>query len=151
MKRLNVYSMPKLKKTLSFLVISLIAVAQFTAFAPKAQACSCAEPDPDPQKMVQEAWTEYDAIFSGTITSLQIGGSSSFGDEIQVSITPIDVWKGGLEKNNKTSIRTQEYGDTCGYEFEVGELYIVYALKNSETGYLTINSCSPTKKLANAS
>jgi hypothetical protein len=67
--------MPKLKKIISFLIVSLIAAAQLATFAPQARACSCEAPDPYPQKMVQKAWADYDAIFSGTVVSNVIDDS----------------------------------------------------------------------------
>lgn len=138
------------RKPIIYLIALMFAAAQFAAFAPTVNACSCAEIDSESQEATEKAWADYAAIFSGIIDSIDIDDSAPPDYKKQALITPMDLWKGGLEKNNKISVRTSEYGDTCGYGFEVGEWYIVYAEKNSETGYLTTSLCSPTKKAVTA-
>ena len=145
--------MPKLKKILAFLVISLIAVAQFTAFAPKAQACSCALMELPPEKMAEYAMQTYDAIFeaqSEGTADLPYETGSPYG-----SVTVFEVlksWKGIT--NNKITIRTGSDSGDCGYSFQAGKQYLIYAeLLGDGTvkTELTTNICSPTKKIEDAS
>src|SRR3989338_7735567 len=151
----NFYSMPNLKKTLSFLVVSFIAVAQFAAFAPKAQACLCAFPDPDPQKMVEKAWEEYDVIFSGEVTSVS---KTKYDDDGMVPPIPYATsiflqvfqnWK-GINQGQSQVIRTGDGEFDCGYTFQKGERYLVYAQKYDVSDFIT-SGCGPTKKLVDAS
>ena len=120
-------------------------------------ACSCAMPS-SPAVAAGDAA----AVFSGTVTSIVDRGSFNFLDEVlsglgqprqslggdsrQMTLAVADSWKGVTE--TPVTIGT-DYGDAdCGFSFNVGGQYLVYAYDNQ--GRLATNMCLRTAELAQA-
>ncbi len=118
-------------------------------------ACSCVMPSPPAVAAGDAA-----AVFSGTVTSIVDRGSFNFLDEVrtwfglphqspggdsrQVTLTVADSWKGVTE--TPVTIGTG-YGDAdCGFSFNVGGQYLVYAYDNQ--GRLATNMCLRTAELS---
>lgn len=97
----------------------LIAVGLFIP-ASTATACDCAPPE-----SVEEAAAEADAVFAGTVQVIRDPGLMDTSDLLRVHLFVDTVWKGDVAEY--VWVRTEEHRATCGYEFEQGERYIVYA------------------------
>ena len=121
-----------------------LALALFVfASAEKSFACSCkASLEPD-KKQVQEAFTSSGAIFSGEV--IEVNGSQTDKNSLLVKFKVTKWWKGELKR--EISITTAKESSMCGYGFEIGKKYLVYAngLKND----LFVDNCSRTTNMSN--
>lgn len=109
---------------------------------PVAWACSCAPPDPP-----AEALAAADAVFSGVVTASEasggIGCSGAASTTVQFRV--LQVWKGQSEE---TLTLTTRDGASCGYSFQTGVSYLVYAHRVGQQ--FTVSLCSRTQPLARA-
>lgn len=107
---------------------------------PAAYACSCAPP-PAPLLAMQTAA----AVFAGTVLAVEEPG----GGGMEVPRATFDVarvWKGPRE--DRISIAAAPDAPLCGYTFERGREYLVYAY-STDTGLAT-NICTRTRTLVDA-
>ena len=107
---------------LSFFVISVMTIFNSSSV----YACSCVEPQP-----VETELSRSDAVFSGRV--LEVKEQTSIrGMMTKAALFEVDhIWKGGSE--SEIIIHTGSGGGDCGFEFEVGKEYLVYA--NHSTMY----------------
>ncbi|MGG4496054.1 hypothetical protein [Brevibacillus reuszeri] len=115
-----------------------------------AHACSCSTPS------AQEAIQQSPAIFSGKVT--QVKETNDWCEWIPFSKQPVrggfdvvlDVqttWKG--MDQTQVLIFTEDLGLSCGFPFEVGREYLVYA-SYWDRDVLETHICSRTAELINA-
>jgi hypothetical protein len=110
-----------------------------------AWACSCF-----PHRSPQEELAESAVVFSGQV--IQINNSAQtrgfFGSEILLTVTfnVYEIWKGPQE--NPIVIKTTPNSASCGFNFEVGQEYLIYAFGSKSN--LQTNICTRTTTLANA-
>jgi hypothetical protein len=105
-----------------------------------ALACSCVAPDPDKtlEQQVAEAYQEAGAVFSAkvlSVTKLPAEGKT------KVKVKLVKSWKGKLTKT--LTIITGLDSAGCGYEFEKGKTYLIYAYRD-EDKKLNTNLCLRT-------
>ncbi|MFC2106346.1 hypothetical protein ACFLS0_06320 [Candidatus Bipolaricaulota bacterium] len=126
------------------LVVGMMALA--VGFSLAAAACSCAAPG-TPEDALEAA----DAVFSGRVIGLRLEPQTP--EDPTISFMPEDllatfivslVWKGTLEQ--ETVVRTTFTCCVCGYAFQIGETYLVYAY-GDESGIRT-SVCTRTKPIA---
>lgn len=101
-----------------------------------AYGCSCMQPE--------SASVERDrntAVFAGKVSSLTPTATG-----YAVDFTVSDQWKGDLGET--VQITTGPHSAACGYNFEIGQAYLVYAY-GDETD-LSVSLCSRTTTLDNA-
>ena len=126
-------------------LLLVIIVSMLTIETESAYACSCAPPGP-----IDEELTNAAAVFSGKVVNLAkpIGGFGpiSSADPIKVTFQVYKVWKGSVSQT--TSITTARSGASCGYTFEKGGEYIVYA--HGPENNLSVSLCSRTQPLDTA-
>lgn len=125
----------------AILILAILILSSASALA-----CSCLI------TTVQEQIGRSPAIFAGTVVSYDtIGFVRSTADPARVVFNVSKVWKG--EVHEYTEVQTAVSGASCGYEFEEGEEYLVYASEGDPiTGAdgLSVGLCSRTAKLADA-
>ena len=113
--------------------------------APPGSACSCG-PVPTPAEALEQAH----AVFSGTVKEIE--GLPPGGTPLRVAFRADRWWKGG--EGATVSIVTSDDEAACGFHFEDGEAYLVFAYGDNvitdETGYLVAGICSRTKRLSEA-
>jgi hypothetical protein len=112
--------------------------------AAPALACSCV------LQTVAQAKQAAAAIFEGRVTSIvdaPVSGAD-MNPERSVTLSVVRSWR-SLENQETVTLRTAKSGATCGYAFEIGTSYLVYA--GGEPGKLLVNSCSRTRLLSEAS
>lgn len=117
----------------SFLVASLALIVVLFATSHEAQACSCLPPGP-----VAQEFERADAVFIGSIARAR--------QEDRFFVIAMEVkssWKGVEE--GEIELRTAQDTAACGYPFEYGKAYIVYASKSD--GELWASLCSRTRLL----
>ncbi len=109
-----------------------------TLVAPQAFACSCLPPPPP-----LEALASAGAVFAGTVVSITpVAGQPLVSVEFAVD----NSWKG--VSTAATHLVTYEDSAGCGYTFEVGTQYLVYALVDGERAPWWTHLCSRTRLMA---
>ncbi len=123
--------------------ISLALVLFVFASAEKAFACSCAASLESEKKQIQAGFTNSVAIFSGKV--VEVKESPADESKFIVKLKVAQSWKG--ESKREIFITTAEESSMCGYFFQIGEKYLVYAngLKND----LFVENCSRTAVFSN--
>ena len=110
--------------------LALFALASLSGGG-TAHACSCALPPGSPAEELAKA----DAVFAGVATSVKAHRKlfilPSSADPVTVEFEVSHVWKGPQQET--LTVSTVRSESSCGYEFQEGEWYIVYA-RNGETG-----------------
>lgn len=127
-------------------------------------ACSCVVPPPP-----LEAMEESTAVFEGTVISMKKSSKlmQSTGDPVNVTFQTGAHWKGQV--GQQVTVSTAQASESCGFEFNEGERYLVYARGGAEgaagTGgadgidgtketdgkaKLTVSLCSRTALYSNA-
>lgn len=101
---------------MTFLVLSIM-----TIFIPSnVYACSCARP-----QSVEAQFSRSEAVFAGRVLEVKeqryLNGSMTKAALFEVS----HIWKGGPE--SQIIIHTGSGGGDCGFNFEEGKEYLVYA------------------------
>lgn len=111
-----------------------------------ALACSCELPEAgkSTQQQVSKAKNDSKAVFSATVRAITKEPQNYF---VNVTLIVEDVWKGELAK--EVTLTTGSGGGDCGYPFEVGANYLIYAY-SSQGEYLSTNICQRTNRLSAA-
>lgn len=120
----------KLTMKIKIVVITVIAVVMAMAGIPPAHSCSCA-PAPPPAQAFQGA----EAVLMGKVISIDDGPGPYL---VTATLQVARIWKG--EKNFLQQIVTTG-GAMCGFYFQVGKSYVIYAYKN-QGGQLETNNCT---------
>lgn len=121
-------------------VVFLLAFGLLMLTPTSVCACSCA-PSGSPEEELRQAT----AVFTGQVVQIDQRNrlvTSSF-DPIQVTFQVTEVWKG--PEQAVLNVSTPRGGASCGYPFESGKEYLVYA-QGSETN-LEVWLCSRTTPL----
>ena len=125
--------------------IFLIAASLFVLSANAASACSCLPTTP------QQSLKNSREVFAGKVIDIvdQSDRNPETSDSLggfKVIFEVSKVWKGKLEKQQV--VLTSDSSASCGYNFEKGKEYLVYA--NGQGTQLQTGLCSGTTLLANA-
>jgi hypothetical protein len=123
-------------------LIIVLAGGLWFASATCVFACSCVPP-----QAPQEEAARADAVFSGKVTQ-QTPGTSLLegGESLKVAFEVGQVWKGNVPQ--QILLATSGSSASCGYTFENGKEYVVYA--NTVEGQLSVSLCSRTRPVAEA-
>lgn len=131
-----------------FLLAAVLTITFLSSFplSDFAYACSCAATSGTPQVRAQEAFEGAGVVFAGEVVDVSEGAPPTVmyaGPPVAVTLRVSDVWKGPRQET--LEIYTGMSSASCGYEFQTGEKYLVYATDNLE-----VSLCSETKPLSNA-
>lgn len=121
----------------------LVVVLALLALPAAGYACRCAPPGDDMQAQVEHAMQEADAVFVGTVTHLETDAH-----HVVAHFEYEKCWKGECYTVGET-VRTAASSATCGYHFEEGESYLVFAA--GEPDDLRTHTCTLTDLLLYAS
>lgn len=121
--------------------ISLFTFIVLIGTAQNSFACSCAISDKPLKTQVKDAYANSTAIFSGEVTDITAKDEWT----VIVKIKVAKSWKGKVAKN--ITISTSKESSLCGYSFEVGKKYLVYA--NGTNQALSTTNCSRTTEASN--
>jgi hypothetical protein len=122
-----------------FVSIAIALLATTFAEVKRGHACSCLPPPPPSQ-----AFAEARAVFIGKVISFEfLPGMHQRLAKIQV----LKIWKGTASEAD--SLLTAANSAACGYDFQVGETYIIYAHQYN-VGILATNICTRTKPAQHA-
>ena len=125
------------------LLIGLAALMMLAGLSvwmvPEAYACSCVSPPPP-----QEAKEQSVEVFTGEVIDISDGGTDDLGAAaLDVHLRVTEAWK-GIDQLEVT-VQTPEQSAACGFNFAVGEEYLVYTYETGKT-----NLCSRTAAIADA-
>lgn len=127
------------------LFVSLIVSIMASFNSSTVHACSCAQP-----LTVEEELNRSEAIFAGRV--LEVREHNSNGYRTKSALFDVSqIWKGGPE--SQIIIYTGSGGGDCGYHFEKGKEYLVYAKQSTMYGnkdQLVTIMCDRTNILAQA-
>lgn len=120
----------------------LLAVVLVPLVARPVPACSCAEPGP-----VLESAAEADAVFLARVTSMVLvpdrDPDVGIVEDALVTLEVIESWKGVTTAT--VQVRTSWTCCLCGYPFDLGMTYVVYAYADEAHGVLRASACSRTR------
>jgi Carboxypeptidase regulatory-like domain len=140
----------------SKITISTFALALFFCLCSDSFACDCGASGPPCQ-----AFWQADAVFVGQVKAKELkarfekGGNGEElrvlgGGEVRVRFTITEAFRGAPGK--EVDIFTSDSEPACGYEFEAGGVYIVYATEYPKgSGKLHTGICSRTQKYSESS
>ncbi|CAA9437452.1 MAG: hypothetical protein AVDCRST_MAG03-3714 [uncultured Rubrobacteraceae bacterium] len=139
--------------SLALLTLTLVALLPDCA-----SACSCAALPGTPQERAGKALSGSTAVFSGEVVEFEkpppattmiegtmmsmMGGG---GPEATATLRVSEVWKGPRQQT-MTVTTEADSGVGCGYPFEDGREYLVYATGDERS----VSLCSETKPLSEA-
>ncbi|MEX0653685.1 MAG: hypothetical protein WD534_03330 [Phycisphaeraceae bacterium] len=110
-----------------------------------ASACSCMAPPPP-----AEARDQAGAVFSGTVTQID----DDEGRRKIVTLEIARIWKWPGQPARTVEVSTASNSAACGFPFEQGKEYLVYADRagedDAEAATFTTNLCTRTTLLADA-
>ncbi len=135
-------------RPLAALAFAVLAGLGFVFLIPDcASACTCGSTSSNGQKEIESELSSSEAVFSGEVVDFEKGSSiaASWPTET-VSFQVSEVWKGPERETLEVSTATQ--GITCGYAFEEGREYLVYAYTGKQG--LEVDLCSETIPLSEA-
>jgi len=127
---------------------ALLVVAFGIAFVmgspSRAAACSCAAAGPP----CEQFWM-FDGVFAGRVASIEtVTDVNKQGARVRKRVT-LDVLEPFRNVDGATvEVFTGQGGGDCGYPFEIGQAYLVYARTNDSV--LEASICSRTRPLINA-
>lgn len=131
------------------MALSVVFILSFMSLVvpSKSYACSCAL-QTDPIKAVERS----KVVFSGKVLAIEpqvLDINGILDHKIAVHFDVEKSWKG---MNQTQAIVLTNLGEpSCGYTFQLGEPYLVFAYDyNFKENMLETSSCSLTKKLTNA-
>jgi hypothetical protein len=116
----------------------LLLTVSLLLMSSSAQACSCVQPGPPAAEFEQ-----FDAVFTGVVTAFT--QPSDFDRKATLSL--MKVWKGDFNRLDK--IYTGPNSAACGYEFQVGKSYVIYAWE-TDAGHFRTNICTRTARIQDA-
>lgn len=136
-----------MKGKINTIVLLSLIVGIVTIFMPSnAYACSCVQPS-----AVEEELGRSDAVFTGRVLKVN-DHKSREGYLTKSALFEVNqIWKGRSE--SQIIIHTGGGGGDCGYPFEKGKEYVVYASLSTMYGdqeKLVSIICSRTTELTNA-
>lgn len=123
-----------------FLTLGLIA-ALFggLATAKPVSACSCIA-----GQTTQDNFDNSAAVFVGTVTEVVDGGTITMMNTVEFDVSR--SWKGSV--GAEITVATAQDSAACGFNFEEGQEYLVYAYESE--GTMETGLCSGTASVADA-
>jgi hypothetical protein len=128
---------------LASLVLTVLGVV--VLFSPDcAYACSCAMPPGTQKERAERALSSSEAVFSGEVAAIEKeAATASHPGTATATLRVSEVWKGPERATLEVSTASQE--SACGFPFEEGREYLVYAYGKHD---LNVDLCSETKPLS---
>lgn len=117
-------------------------IALFTVFPSALVACSCIASGPPCQ-----AYWNYSVIFSGRVLEIVPFATDTSRPQRLVKFGVSETYRGQIDRI--AEIITGQGGGDCGYNFQVGQSYMVYPGMRND-GRLEASICSRTRELSKA-
>jgi hypothetical protein len=147
-------------RPLAALASLVLAVLGFVFLIPEcANACTCAMPSGSQKERAEQALADSEAVFSGEVVDYEkspLATTMMEGTMVTMMISPrpatvtlrvSEVWKGSKQQTVQVATDVAD-GASCGYPFEKGQKYLVYAYGGQQD--LKTDGCTETKLLSKA-
>jgi hypothetical protein len=106
-----------------------------------ARACTCAE------RTLEQHIADADAIFEARVVSVEpLNPAGAGGGPLRVTLDVVQTWRDANAESLEAI--TPGHAAACGYPFEVGRTYLVYARRVD--GALHVGLCSRTRPIEEA-
>jgi hypothetical protein len=134
-----------------FLLWSMLFVVFLLFGSSKSYACSCS---PDTKRVsvkqkVSQSLKDAQFVFSGQVIDIESNtGLTNKRYALKVKIKVDKFWKGGSPET--FIVQTGAGGGDCGFPFELGESYLIYAYGSAKDDSIGTGICSRTKNIAQA-
>jgi hypothetical protein len=131
--------------------IAGLALVTIVFAATRSEACSCAGGASPCQEYGRAS-----AVFVGTVVSVRTVPRPANSDKDETEYWAPRRFKFFIEKSflgltgTETEVSTGLGGGDCGYDFKIGERYVVYAYQTGRTGRLVTSICSRTNPFESA-
>src|SRR5690606_4132600 len=122
------------------MLLALLVVAGTLVWPTRAEACTCVPSGPP----CEAAWRT-DAIFLARVVSIATRPGATFGPRT-VNMRILTAFR-GIE-GESVEVTTGAGAGDCGYDFEAGRDYLVYAYRNG--GRLATGICNRTRPIEEA-
>ena len=148
-----------MSRPLAALTSLVLAVLGFVFLIPEcASACSCVMLPGSQKERAEQALSDSDAVFAGEVVDFEntpnitmmegemvtmMGGNTATAT---ATLKVSEVWKGPERQTMQIGTAPND-GVSCGYPFEEGKEYLVYASGKQD---LEASGCSETKPLSEA-
>lgn len=145
----------------SFLVLGLLTAMSLAPFTESAMACSCLPPPPEiksARALAEWRANQVSTIFEGTAVDMELKSpllQASVGSLVSANvdeITPVlqvnfsvSRWYRGARQST-LQVETGLGGGDCGFGFQMGKKYLVYAYKD-DADRLSTGICTATASL----
>lgn len=129
--------------------VALVNIGAAMAAPGCAHACSCGMPAGSPERVAEQALSGSSAVFSGEVVDIDwplLPVSSAAPETVTFRVS--EVWKG--PERRTLEVKTAVSDASCGYPFDAGESYLVYAYDDGAGGVASASLCSSTKPLSDA-
>lgn len=126
------------------LLVCVLLVSSFYLSPTNSYACSCAI-----MLSPEEEFSRSYAVFAGKVTGIEEPPPRKFQssiDPVKVTFDVKEAWKGNVDPT--FTITTARSTVSCGFNFQVGQEYIVYA--DGDESLARVSLCSRTALLAGA-
>ncbi len=136
-----------MRRKLGRLLLLTLALLLPAFVAREARACSCAESGAPCQ-----AYWQVDAVFVGAVvgeSKTTAAGEAPDGYQMRLVRFAVEQPLRGVE-GSEAEVVTGQGGGDCGYQFERGVRYVVYAYRGDKDGRLHTGICTRTRPLAEA-
>ena len=144
----------------ALLASGVLAVLGFVFLLPPecASACSCAMLPGSQKERAEQALSDSEAVFSGEVvdyeksplaTTMMEGSMATIFSPRPATVTlrASEVWKGPEQETIQLTTDVAD-GVSCGYPFEKGQMYLIYAYGGQQG--LKTDGCTETKLLSKA-
>lgn len=128
-----------------YIYISFVLAMFLFAAAEKSFACSCVVTPEPLKKQIENSYSGADAVFSGEVVEIRESPTEQYSFIVKFKVAK--SWKG--ESGREITINTAKDSAICGYNFEIGKTYLVYAFGKNEN--LLTTNCSRTALLGKKS
>ncbi|HIW33428.1 MAG TPA: hypothetical protein IAA29_11640 [Candidatus Paenibacillus intestinavium] len=143
------YSIGKISGKVSIVVLLLVSMLMLGE-RKATYACDCVIPG-----SFSEGLEKYDIVFEGVVIDTDKNKDTLLGkksivnsaEPVEWTFQVIGAWKG--EVTEEIVVVSKSHSASCGYEFEVGKRYAVFATSNDDN--ITVSSCSGTRSIADNS
>ena len=133
-----------MRNILLFIMIAVM-ISGAMGWPTAASACSCEQPPG-----VAEELSRSDAVFSGKVISIEEKPPLLSVPSKTVIFEVAKTWKG--IKQTQAKITTGQGGGDCGCDFNMGQEYLIYAVKSNSYGLNSLSTiiCDRTAVLSQA-
>lgn len=126
--------------------VAVLVVLGWLVGPPEARACSCPRESSD-RVSFEKARARARALFRGRVEEIQGGPDAARATPYRVTFSVTETFKGPT--GARRVVTTEAFGVSCGYSFEKGRDYLVYAEGGDARGWST-DTCSRTRPVERA-